>query len=206
VIGYIEGRLLRKEEDRILVLANQLGYEILLPAIVMDTFAEREVGSDVSLFVYYHQTERQPKPVLIGFNLEAEKEFFQSFLGVEDIGPIKAAKALTLPVREIAIAIESNDLETLRRLKGIGDRTARKIVASLRGRVERFALIRRGEAPPDRGAPEDAEKQVFEVLTRQLGHKAPDARRMIAEALRRNPAAASPEALFDEIYRGEQMT
>ncbi|RLC26530.1 MAG: hypothetical protein DRH21_01915 [Deltaproteobacteria bacterium] len=37
MISYIEGKLLKKEEDRITILANQIGYEILLPAIVMDT-------------------------------------------------------------------------------------------------------------------------------------------------------------------------
>ncbi|MFZ7127741.1 MAG: Holliday junction branch migration protein RuvA [Desulfobacterales bacterium] len=203
MIGYIEGKLLKKEEDRILVLAGQLGYEILLPTIVMDTFRNRQVGENISLYIYFHQTERQPKPALIGFNLEAEKEFFQTFLTVEDIGPLKAAKALTLPIRDIARAIETNDLAVLRRLKGIGARTAQKIVASLGGKMEKFALIRKtetAEVPQPEG---DFVQQVLEVLIQQLGHKAPDAKRMIGDALKRNNRIATPEALFEEIYRGE---
>ena len=77
MIGYIEGRILNKEEDRILVLANQIGYEVLLPAIVMESLQNKEIGEEISLYIFYQQTERQPKPVLIGFNLEVEREFFQ---------------------------------------------------------------------------------------------------------------------------------
>jgi hypothetical protein len=76
MIGYIEGKLLKKDDNRILILANQIGYEVLLPAFVMETFKARRVGDEVSLYIYHQQTERQPKPVLIGFNLEVEKEFF----------------------------------------------------------------------------------------------------------------------------------
>jgi len=79
MIGYIEGRLLKKEEERILLLANQIGYEVMLPAIVMENLKAKAVGDHVSLYVYYHQTDRQPKPVLIGFDSEIEKEFFSAF-------------------------------------------------------------------------------------------------------------------------------
>ena len=141
MIGYLEGKLLRKRDDRILVLANQIGYEILLPAFVMDTFRAKSTGDHVSLYIYYHQTERQPKPVLIGFNLEVEKEFFQHFISVEAIGVLKAIKALTIPVREIARAIETKDINKLKHLKSIGERTARKIIATLEGKMDKFALI-----------------------------------------------------------------
>ena len=90
MIRYIEGKLLKKEEDRIVVLTNGVGYEILVPAIVRQTFNPKRAGEDgetVKLFIYYHQTERQPKPLLIGFNYEPEKEFFEKFIKVEAIGP-----------------------------------------------------------------------------------------------------------------------
>ena len=202
MIGYLEGKLLKKEGDRILLLANQVGYEVLLPAIVMETFRAKKVGDDVSLYIYYQQTERQPKPVLIGFNLEVEKEFFQHFISVEDIGPLKAVKALNVPVRDIARAIESNDIPKLKQLKGIGDRTARKIIATLEGRMNKFALIRELEKikPP---VVEDFSKQVLDVLILQLGHKKTDAKKMIDQAMKRNRAIATPEELFEEVYRGE---
>ncbi len=202
MIGYLEGSLLKRDEDRILLLANQVGYEVLLPAFVMETFADREKGTEISLFIYYYQTERQPKPTLIGFNLEAEKEFFQHFISVEAIGPMKAVAALEIPVREIARAIEGGDAGTLVKLKGIGKRTAQKIIATLEGKVGKFALISKDDK---KAVPvvEDFAGQVLEVLVGQLGHKAADAKDMVDAALERNPEISTPEALFDEIYHGE---
>lgn len=204
MIGYIEGKLLKQEEDKVLILAGQIGYEIMLPAVVMDTLQTKSIGETVAFYIYFHQTDRQPKPVLIGFNREVEKEFFQRFISVEDIGPLKAVKALSMPVREIAHAIETRDAAVLARLKGIGPRTAQKIIATLSGKMDKFALICKGEAPPP-PAPEDFVNLVLDVLIKQLGHKTPDAKRMVAEALRRDPAISTPEALFDEIYRGEDF-
>jgi Holliday junction DNA helicase RuvA len=202
MIGYLEGKLLKKRDDRILVLANQIGYEILLPAFVMDTFRAKSVGDHVSLYIYYHQTERQPKPVLIGFNLEVEKEFFQYFISVEAVGVLKAIKALTIPVREIARAIESKDVNTLKRLKGIGDRTARKIIATLEGKMDKFALIQPSQKV-DIPMVEDLSQQVLDVLVEQLGYKITTAKQMVIDAMKRNTAISTPEELFEEVYRGE---
>ena len=202
MIGYLEGRLLKKDEDRILLLSNQVGYEILLPVFVMETLQAKAVGDEVSFYIYHQQTERQPKPVLIGFNLEVEKEFFQYFISVEAIGVMKAVKALNIPVREIARAIESKDVHKLKQLKGIGERTARKIIATLEGKMDKFSLIRKTEkveAPVE----EDLAKQVLDVLVVQLGHRITDAKRMIAEAMERNSAITTPEELFEEVFRGE---
>lgn len=202
MIGYLEGKLLKKEEDRILLLVDHIGYEVLLPVVVMQTLESKAVGDDISLYIYHQQTERQPKPVLIGFNLEAEREFFQLFISVEDIGPLKAVKALNMPVRDIARAIETKDVGGLRRLKGIGERTAQKVIATLSGKMEKFALIRKTEQV-DMPVVKDITQPVFEVLVNQLGHRPADAKQMIMEAFKRNDSIATPEALFEEVYRGE---
>jgi len=202
MIGYLEGKLLKKEDDRILILANQVGYEVLLPAFVMETFGSKTVGDQVSLYIYYQQTERQPKPILIGFNLEVEKEFFQYFISVEAIGALKAVKALSIPARDIARAIESKDVHTLKQLKGIGDRTARKIVATLEGKMDKFALIRKSEKI-EYPVVENLSKKVFEVLIGQLGYRTKEAKQMIADAMKRNTSISTPEELFEEVYRGE---
>ncbi len=202
MIGYLEGKILKKEADRILLLVNHVGYEILLPSIVVETLKNKIVGDELSLYIYYQQTERQPKPVLIGFNLEAEREFFQFFISVEAIGPLKAARAMNIPVRDIARAIETENTSALKQLKGIGNRTAQKIIATLKGKMEKFVLISKGETVT---APvyEDFKSQVLRVLIDQLGHKNTDAKQMIAQALNRNKSISTPEELFEEVYRGE---
>ena len=203
MIGYIEGKILKKEDERVLVLANQVGYEILLPAFVMEGLATKKVGDDIALYIFYQQTDRQPKPILIGFNLEAEKEFFQFFISVEDIGPLKAVKALGVPVREVARAIENRDVHSLTQLKGIGTRTAHKIIATLEGKMGKFALIRKADKQ-EIPVVEDFSEQVLQVLVNQLGHRTADARRMINSALKRNSAIRTPEELLEEVYSGEQ--
>ncbi len=206
MIRYIEGRLLKKEEDRIVVLANGVGYEILLPAIVRQTFNPKRAGDEgemVKLYIHYHQTERQPKPLLIGFNFEPEKEFFEKFITVEAIGPPTAVKALVLPIPQIAKAIEERDAKTLERLRGIGKRTADKIIASLQGKVGKFALMREDEIP-EPSERVDFVKQVEEVLVKDLGHKLSEAQRLVKEAMLRNPGLTTPEELFEEVYRGQK--
>lgn len=197
MIAYIEGKLLNKTEDRIIVLAGPVGYEVLVPGFVMDKLHGAAVGEVISLFIYQHQTERQPNPVLIGFKEELEKQFFLLFISVEAIGPLKAVKALSMPIGEIARAIEERDSVRLKGLKGIGARTAQKIIASLEGKVGKFTYL--GEKPDIAAAV--FKDKVLEVLVTQLGHKPAEAGRMVAEALARNSSITTPEELFDEVYR-----
>ena len=202
MIGYIEGDILQKNDDRILILANRIGYEVLLPTIVMDSLKERKVGDTVSLFIYFHQTEKQPKPVLIGFNTDEEKEFFQRLITVEDIGPMKAAKALTLPVHDIASAVEANDLDKLQKLKGIGKRTAQKMIASLAGKLDKFVLtkIETGRTTVKQ---DELIQPVLDILVEQLGIKPVDAKRRVIETLTLNPSIITPEALLEEVFRAK---
>lgn len=205
MIGYLKGKLLKKEEDRVLLLAGHVGYEIFLPAVVMDTLGDKAIDDELSFYIYYHQTERQPKPVLIGFNLEVEKEFFQYFISVEDIGPLKALRAFNLPLSEIAEAIESRDVSKLKMLKGIGQRTAQKMIATLEGKMDKFAVSVAGDGKTKAAFPQTAVADpVMAVLVEQLGHRRSAARKMIEEAFRRNPGISTPEQLFDEVYRGEE--
>ena len=206
MISFLEGTLLKKDGDKVVILAHGVGYEVLLPVIVSNSFNSRRAGEEgdhVKLHIFYHQSEHQPKPMLVGFNSEVEKEFFERFIKVEAIGPTAAVKALTMPVSIIARAIEERDTATLQRMKGIGKRTAEKIVATLQGKVGKFALVRDEPAPPPL-EPENLRRQVEEVLVRQLGHTRGEAARMVGDALAQNPAIASPEDLFEEVYRGQR--
>ena len=205
MIRYIKGLMLKKEDDRVVVLADGVGYEILLPTVVRQTFNQRKAGEDeVELYISFQQTPQQPKPQLIGFNFEIEREFFEKFITVKDIGPTLAVKALALPIPKIARAIEERDVATIRRLKGIGERKAEMIISELRGKMGKFALMREDVIPltPE---PEDFRKQVEEILVKDLGHKVSEAHQMVDEAIKRNPSISSPEELFEEVYRGRRQ-
>ncbi len=191
-------------DDRLTIVVNGIGYDILIPAYVMKRIkTEKRDGDDLELYVSYNQTERQPKPVLVGFQSPLDKEFFELFISVEDIGPTAAVKALVRPVRDIARSIEGKDTKALRELKGIGERKAEKIIATLKGKVAKYALMPEMEAPAE--VVEDFRKEVEDVLVNQLGHKLLEARKMIDEAMKRNPRIASSEELFEEVYRGQRQ-
>jgi holliday junction DNA helicase RuvA len=213
VIASLRGRLRRKLEDRIVVEAAGVGYEVFVPPVTQHELAhakaaEGDAADEVALAIHYHATQNQPRPVLIGFTSELDREFFEKLITVKDVGPLVAARALAAPVGEIAAAIARQDEGYLRRLPGIGPQKAKNIVAQLQAKVAKFALAR----PDAPAAPEPAavaapdeeglRGMVFEILVKQLGHRPSEAAQLISAALQRRPGVATPEELFDEIYRG----
>ena len=213
MIASLRGRVRRKLEDRIVLECGGIGYEVFLPPIVLRQLdglrvADDDAASVLSLVTHYHATRDQPRPVLIGFTAELDKEFFERLITVKDMGPMVAARALAAPVAEIAAAVVRQDEKYLRSLPGIGPQKAKNIVAQLQGKVAKFALARDGEivAPPPPAAPDGADdalkETVWEVLVKQLGHRPTEASQLIADALKRRPDIVGAEELFDEIYRG----
>lgn len=208
VISYIHGTLKRKLSDRVVVDVGGVGYDVFLPQFVMRTVDERPEGEGVEFDIYYHVTDRQLRPTLIGFNNGHEKQFFEKFISVEDIGPLKAAKALIFSVSIVAQAIESEDIGLLRQLPGIGDRTAKKMVATLRGKVTEEALLRDEgfDSVPDGREEKAVTSELRDVgidMLVQLGHRQTEATAKVEAALKRNPTLSSPEELIREVYRGE---
>jgi len=205
LISFLQGKIKKIYDDRLTLIVNGIGYDILIPAYLIEEIKRSSNTEDIlSLYISYNQTERQPKPILVGFKNELEKDFFELFISVEDIGPAAAIKAITIPIRDIARYIEDKDIKGLRRLKGIGERKAEKIVATLKGRVARYALLPETEESV-RGAATDFRKEVEDVLVNQLGHKVQEARKMIADAIERDPSIRSSEELFEEVYRGQRQ-
>jgi Holliday junction DNA helicase RuvA len=213
MIASLRGRLRRRFEDRVVIECGGIGYEVMVPPVAHRQLAdltadEGDKADEVALVTYYHATRDQPRPVLIGFTSELDREFFEKLITVKDMGPMVAARALATSVGEIAAAIARQDEKYLRSLPGIGPQKAKNMVAQLQGKVAKFALARDGVAPaPPPAAPAagtDAEglrEMVWEVLVKQLGHRPSEASQLIADAFRRRPDLDTAEALFDEIYR-----
>ena len=212
MIATLSGRVRRKLDDRVVLECGGIGYEVYLPPIALREVEKSTTeGGTLELVIYYHATRDQPRPVLIGFTSDLDKEFFEKLITVKDIGPMVAARALAAPVGELAAAIARQDEKYLRALPGIGPQKAKNIVAQLQAKVAKFALSREPGAPeaaataPVAAAPgtEALRELVWEVLVKQLGHRPSEASQIIADALKRRPDVSSPEALFDEIYRGQ---
>lgn len=193
-----------------MIIAGGVGYEISLPTYVYQSLADDGIreGSDVELEIYYHVTDRQPKPMLVGFRHRSEKQFFEQLIQVEGIGPAKAAAALVFPVSTIASAIETEDLASLQRLPGIGSRAAQKIVATLRGKVAATALLQdtgiseQGQFRPT----SDVRSEAIEALV-TLGYRPTEAQDKVDGVIRRTPEAADDlQDLMREVFKAQIST
>ncbi len=207
MISFLSGRLRRKnrEDQKIVVDVNGVGYEVLLPFFVRRAFDEKEIGEPVELEVYYHVAERQPRPLLIGFNREHERSFFERLLSVSDIGPARAARALIFSVSAVAQAIEDGDVRFLTRMPEIGERTAQKIVATLKGKVAEWALLKDEGFTTAPAPEEDLRQEALDVLV-GLGYKRAEAREEVEQALKREPGARTIEELIREVFkRGKSL-
>lgn len=164
----------------------------------------KKEGDEIALEVHYHATEKQPRPVLIGFNNDFERRFFQKLLTVEDIGPTKAARALVFSVSTIAQAIESKDAHLLMEMPGVGARTAQKILATLHEKVAEFALLKdEGYASMPAVERPNAREEAIDVLV-GLGYKKTEAAAKVEEALKKKPDIKDTEEILREVFRGER--
>jgi Holliday junction DNA helicase RuvA len=213
MIAFLRGRLRRRQDDRVVVESAGVGYEVVLPPVVLQGLEglpaeDGDGGAELTLVIYYHATRDQPRPVLIGFTREVEREFFERLITVKDVGPLVAARALVAPIGDIADAIVRKDERFLRKLPGIGPQKSRNIIAQLEGKVAKYALLPRDARPalPPREETDEVRTLVRDVLVRQLGLRAGEAELAIRDAFQRRPDIASPEALFEEIYRARRET
>ncbi len=202
MIAKIQGKIAGKKEGSILLESGGIFYEVLIPLAVMSILdKEIVVGDQIELVTYHYfqMTQSSGVPVLIGFQNEVEREFFEKFISVSGIGPKAACRALSEPFSVIAGAIDSGDEGFLKKLPGIGARKAAEIVAKLKGTVGKYGLIR-DEALKITPEKEDISQEAIDVLL-QLQYKNSEAEEMIRKALQRNPGIKTSEELLNEVYR-----
>jgi holliday junction DNA helicase RuvA len=207
MIARLTGIVEQVAADRVLVGVGpaagegSVGYEVLVPGVDVGRLS-RLVGQEVTFFtIHYLEGSAmggQIVPRLLGFLRADDKAFFELFTTVDGLGPKKALKAMTIPIGTLASAIESRQGGLLAELPGIGRRTAEKIIAALKGKLERFAVGAAGEpaAPPLARF----ESEALEVLVK-LGERRPEAEDWIRKAIQRDPSIASAERLIAEVYR-----
>src|ERR687883_782209 len=161
MITSITGALTRVLDEEVRLQVGALEYQVLVPEFVRRQIQGR-IGQEVTLHTseYLDGNPMQGRvvPRLLGFLSEGELEFFELFCTVDKVGTRKAIKALVRPVREIADAIQRQDAKWLTTLPGVGAATAEQIVATLRRKVTKFALM----ATPHEGEPTAATAQVID--------------------------------------------
>ena len=209
MISYIRGSLTTKNDSEVIVWSNGMGYEVMVPSTVMKALLKKtdEERRDVTLVTYHYYENNQSRmvPRLIGFTNEVEREFFEMFITVANVGPKSAVRALSRSFHSIAEAIEDGNYKDLATLPGIGEKKARQIIATLQGKAGKFALIQDEALGAEPLPKEDIETDVVEVLL-QLGYKRSEAQDMVKRAIETSsPAPKTSEELIQQIYEQKLM-
>lgn len=203
MITKLTGRLQTLGDDHCTVQLGGLEYEVLIPEFARLQLQTR-LGQDVVLHTiqYLEGNAMQGRlvPRLVGFLNPAEREFFELFCSVDGVGARKALRAMVRPVREVAEAIEEQDVKFLSALPGIGPAVSERIVAKLRRKMPKFALLVARDVPDQDAASVDVVSATFDLL-RSLGHSESDARRLIDAALSSKRKYKDVEDLIRAIYQ-----
>lgn len=202
MITKITGKLLAVHEDEAILGVEAFEYEVLIPEFTRRQLQGR-LGEPVSLFTIDY-LEGNPAhgrltPRLVGFLSEVEREFFELFCSVDGVGVKKALRAMVRPVREVAEAVEEQDAKALSGLPGVGPALAERIIAKLRRKMPKFALIVARDEPRAAEVQTDVVAATFDIL-RQLGHSESDARRLLDKALAEKKKFKDEQELLQAIY------
>ncbi|MCP4230863.1 MAG: hypothetical protein GY771_12065 [bacterium] len=200
MIAALSGKIPAKSEDGIVVETGGIGYDVLLPRIISEQLAEKEVGDEVSLVTSLYVTTSGNRiiPLLVGFTNQVEREFFDHFTSVSGIGAKAGARCLTMPFARVARAIINEDVNTLQLLPGIGKKKAQNIVHELRDKVASAALLKDVEVT-EISADEKMRLDAAAILE-QLGYNQIEISRMF-EFVGNISEYKSAEKLLSYIYR-----
>ena len=208
MIVTISGKIARVGETAVAIASDPFEYEVLVADYTRRQLQGR-VGDKIRLhtldYIEGNAQGGRLTPRLIGFMTEPERQFFDLFCSVDGVGVKKALRAMVRPVKELAILIEQQDAKGLSALPGVGPATSERIIAKLRRKMPRFALMVDGGLATD-GADSSGTQVVSETFDAlvTLGHSETDARTLIDEALATGKKFKDTESLLTAIYQKSQ--
>lgn len=176
MIAYIKGKVAEILEDRVILEAGAMGYNLFMPMASAEAVLKR--GDEVKLYTHLHV--REDVMQLFGFLTKDDLHTFQLLLGVNGIGPKAALGILSgLTADELRFAVLSEDVKTISKAPGVGKKTAQKLILELKDKMdlqEAFDLKTQHvqEAQGDMADLSDARREAVEALT-ALGYSGADA-------------------------------
>jgi Holliday junction DNA helicase RuvA len=203
LITRITGKLTALTIEAATLEAAPFEYEVHIPEFTRRRL-QLAVGETVSLHTIYQLdgniTQGKVQPKLIGFSTPIEREFFEMFCSVDGVGSKKALRAMIRSVQDIAEMIERQNVKELATLPGIGAAMGERIVAKLRRKMSKFALL---VGKDSEGGTIEVESDVvsdtYQVLL-SLGHNELESRKLIDDALAGKKKYKDVESLIQAIY------
>ncbi len=131
MIAHIRGRMIEKNPDHAVIECNGLGYHI---NISLQTFSNIPDEENVKLFTHF--VVREDAQILYGFLTKTEREIFKLLISVSGVGPSTAITMLSsMDTSEIQRAIAGEDVSKIQSVKGIGIKTAQRVIVDLRDKI-----------------------------------------------------------------------
>lgn len=194
MIAYLKGKLVQKEPTHVIVDVGGVGYEAM---ISLNTFSEIKDREDIKLTTYLHV--REDAQILYGFSSESEKSMFLNLISVNGVGPSTAMVVLSsLPPSELRAAILREDAATLQAVKGIGGKTAQRLILELRDKMRKAAPE---ESPTLGGIQSNTLRQEALSALMTLGIARATAEKSIEAVLRKSGNTVSLEALVKQALK-----
>ena len=136
MISHLNGKLIEKNPTALIIECSGVGYEV---KISLTTFSA--IGLDESIKIFTQFIVREDAQLLFGFATKEERDIFNHLISVSGIGPNTAMIMLSsLTPVEVAHAIQSDDVKTIQSVKGIGVKTAQRVIIDLKDKMVKMAF------------------------------------------------------------------
>ena len=190
MISYLRGKLASKVPMQAVIDVSGVGYGISISLVTYDQLPI--LGEEVLLFTHMHV--REDRMELFAFADEGEREVFEMLIGVSGIGPSLALTILSgMSLRDLQEAIVHERVSELTGIKGIGKRTAERLVLDLRDKVSLSADISEIETPDETGS---ATSEEAAMALMALGMTPSEARQAVRKAIERNGSDLTVQQLI----------
>jgi Holliday junction DNA helicase RuvA len=175
VIDFLEGEVVELTENSVVLAVNGVGYRVAISKTTVE--ALRGQAGPVKIYTHLHYTPNDL--ALYGFATPEERQLFELLISVSGVGPKVAMGILSATTPQyFAEAILQNRRDLLEDLKGVGRKTAERLIVELKEKIAQIPL--RGE--PTLAPVTTQEELAIKALTRSLGFSEHEARRAVARA------------------------
>jgi Holliday junction DNA helicase RuvA len=206
LITRITGKLVRLGEAEARLEVGSMEYEVFVPEFVRRQLQAR-LGEEVSLktieYIEGNPQQGRMTPRMVGFLSDVELEFFELVCSVDGMGVKKTLRAMVRPVRDIADAVEQQNVKELSLLPGIGPAMSERIIAKLRRKMAKFALMVAKDFPDAAQADRGVLVEAYDALL-SLGYHANEAREKLDAVAGGKKTFNSVEDVIMAIYQNQR--
>lgn len=191
--AFISGKIVHRSPTVVVIENNGIGYQI---HISLHTYSAIQGSDNCKLYTYFHVKE--DGQALYGFYMEEEKVLFEKLISVSGIGPNLARMVLSsYPVHEIKEAILTEDEGKIKSIKGIGPKSAKRLILELKDKLTGESVKGVTQAVSANNTLKD---EALSALI-MLGFSKAQAEKGMAKALTHEPSINSVEALIKETLK-----